>query len=400
MIRARRPRLSLLAMLLWCGCGGGATFEADPQPATIAVFPAGPLTVRAGDALALSLTVRDRNGQGLSTHVSFISSAPNVATAAAVPCCSTSSYALTALAPGTAVITAFSGDAVTKLTVNVVTWPRTVVSGPAFGAAARGSVALVTTLDGHVLRLDAASGAVVATYDYYSTYVAFSNDGARAFFANTVFDLATGSEVHALVADPSTTCGQITAAREQPGGTLIFLGCSGGVLTVNGTTSAVISSVAAGPVTSLALHPTDPRLYASVPTDGRVDEISTQSTGLIRELPILGGPQGAVLPGGSEIDVAMEGDHQVERWDLAALEATDSAHVQPLPGGGGPYDLVESTDGTRLLASVGGFVVELDRATITVTKTYWVGGTARRIGVADGRAVVANEGGWIDLLPF
>jgi len=61
---------------------------------------------------------------------------------------------------------------------------------------------------------------------------------------------------------------------------------------------------------------------------------------------------------------------------------------------------VESTDGTRLLASVGGFVVELDRATLTVTKTYWVGGTARRIGVADGRAVVANEGGWIDLLPF
>jgi hypothetical protein len=29
-----------------------------------------------------------------------------------------------------------------------------------------------------------------------------------------------------------------------------------------------------------------------------------------------------------------------------------------------------------------------------------VGNIARRIGVADGRALVANEGGWVDLLPF
>ena len=120
----------------------------------------------------------------------------------------------------------------------------------------------------------------------------------------------------------------------------------------------------------------------------------------MRELPILGGPQTAVLPGGGEIDVAMEGEHQIERWDLTGPTETDSLTVRPLPNGAGPFDLEASNDGTRLLASAGSFVVELDRATLTATKTYWVGGTARRIGVADGVAVVANEGGWVDILPF
>jgi hypothetical protein len=121
---------------------------------------------------------------------------------------------------------------------------------------------------------------------------------------------------------------------------------------------------------------------------------------LVRELPVLGGPQGAVLPGGAELDVAMEGENQIERWDLTAPKATDSLSLPPLPNGPGPFDLAESADGSRLLVSVGSTAVELDRVTLAVIRTYWVGGHARRIGITGGHAFVANEGGWVDLIPF
>ena len=398
----RRPLASLLppvAIVLSLGCGSSLD-EVNPEPANMEVLPAGPLTIRQGDVAPLAFAVSDRNGHPMSSYgtIQFNTSSPGVATASSV---GVNSYALTAKAPGTAVITAITGNALAKLTVNVVAWPRTAVSGGAYGATARGGTALVTTLDGHVLRLDVATAAVVATYDYASTYVAFSDDGTQAFFGNTVFDLASESAVRPLVTDQSTTCGQIAAARERPQGSIIYLACEAGVVSASVTTGAVLGTFSTPfPVSSLALHPTDPRLYASVPTAGRVYELSTESGALVRELPILGGPQTAVLPGGSEIDVAMGGDRQIERWDLSGPAATDSLPIQLLPDAAGPFDLVLSGDGTRLLASAGAFVVELDRASLSVTRTYWVGGTARRIGVAQGVAVVANEGGWVDLLPF
>ncbi len=394
-----RPlRLLLFAIVPCLGCGSSLE-EVNPGPASMDVFPAGPLIVRRGDVVPLSFAVRDRNGHGLfPPPIELSSSASKVATAAST---SIDSYALTAGAPGTAVITAITGNAVTRLTVTVTDWPRTAVSGGAFGAAARGGTALVTTLDGHLLRLDAASGAVAATYDYYSTYVAFSNDGTRAFFGNSVFDLASATVVRPLVTDANNTCGDIAAARERPQGSIMYLGCTVGVVAASTATGDVVNTFSTPfPVNSLTLHPTDPRLYAAAPTAGRVYELSTETGLLVRELPILGGPQTAVLPGGGEIDVAMEGEHQIERWDLTGPTETDSLTVRPLPNGAGPFDLEASNDGTRLLASAGSFVVELDRATLTATKTYWVGGTARRIGVADGVAVVANEGGWVDILPF
>ena len=245
--------------------------------------------------------------------------------------------------------------------------------GGAFGAAAHAGTGLVTTLDFHVLRLDATTGAVLATYDFGSSYVAFGDDGARAFFANTVFDLATETELHPILTDQSGVCGDLHAARERPGGAVTFLGCSGGVLAVNSGSGTLINHVpTSSPVNGLALHPTNQRVYASVPGEGQVFEISTQSNELVRSLTIPGGPQAIVLPGGAELYVSMEGKRQVERWDLAGPTLIDSLPLRSVPNAG-PFDLVQSADGSRLLTSVGSVVVELDRASLSVTKTYWVG---------------------------
>lgn len=394
MRRVRRWLLALPAIALLGACAERASFDLYPDPETIIIVPGTAITVRSGDVVPLTVVVVDNNGDVmLGQPVRF--SSTNAAVASV-----TSDSVLTALEPGTTVLTVRSGDASAKLTVEVLTWPRTPVAAGAFGAAARGGTGLVTTLDFKVLRLDATTGAVLATYDFGSTYVAFSDDGTRAFFANTVFDLATESELHPILTDQSWVCGDLYAARERAGGGVTYLGCSAGVLAVNSGSGTLINSVPTPyPVNGLALHPVDQRIYASVPTAGQVFEISTQSHELVRSLTILGGPQALVLPGGTELYVSMEGQGQVERWDLAGPALMDSLPLRPVPNEK-LFDLVQSVDGTRLLASVGSVVVELDRVSLSVTRTYWVGGVARRIGVTEGRALVANEQGWVDLLPF
>jgi hypothetical protein len=382
------------ALVLFGACAERASFHLDPDPETITILPGTALTVRSGDLVPLTVIVVDNNGDfmpGEPVHFSGTNAA--VATVS-------SDYVITALEPGTTVLTARSGGASARLTVEVLTWPRTPVSGGAFGAAAHGGTGLVTTLDFQVLRLDATTGAVLATYNFGSSYAAFNDDGARAFFANTVFDLASETELHPILTDQSGVCGDLYAALERPGGAVTFLGCSGGVLAVNSGSGTLINNVpTAYPVNDLAMHPTNQRVYAAIPSAGQVYEISTQSNELVRSLTIPGGPQALVVPGGTELYVSLEGKLQVQKWDLAGPTLVDSLPLRSVPNAG-PFDLVQSADGIRLLTSVGSVVVELDRASLSVTRTFWVGGIARRIGVTEGRAIVANEQGWVDLLPF
>jgi len=215
-----------------------------------------------------------------------------------------------------------------------------------------------------------------------------------------VVDLASGVAVRSILGDPNSSCCAISDVVDHPP-YVTYVGCSGGVVAASRTTGEVLATHSTPyPVNSLAMHPTRPLVYASATTAGRVYEIDADADALVRELPILGGPQGAVLPGDDEIDVAMEGEHQIEKWNLAGPAATDSLALSTVANGAGPFGLALSADGTHLLASAGSFVIEVNRADLAVTRKYWVGGTARRIGVADGVALVANEGGWVDMLPF
>lgn len=397
MIRVH-PWWSAMAILMNLGCGG-TNPEANPTPESMEISPAGPLIVRAGDVVPLGITVRDRTGQGLFIHepIEFTSTHPEVANAGEP---SLGSYILTAVAPGKAVIIAKTEGVGAQIDVTVAAWPRGEVSGGAYGAAAQGSVVMVTTLDGHVDRVDPVTGNVLAEYDFSSPYVALSADASRAFFGNTVLDVASGTPTGSLLAD-TDQCGSIFAARERPQGSIIYVGCGSGVVVASSTTGATVGTIpTAMPVNALALDPTGQRLYASAPSAGRVYEISTGTSTLLRELPILGGPQATALPGGDDLYETMEGEHQIERWDLSGPTATDSVAVQPVLGLSGPFDLALNGAGTQLLASAGPFVLQVDRATLTVSKTYWVGGIARRIAVSGGSALVANEGGWVDVLPF
>jgi len=400
-----RPWRSVAFLVTTLGCGSGNP-EANPTPHSIDMTPVGPLTMRPGDVAPLGIVVRDRHGDALFGHgaITFSSSAPQVATAAEV---SPISWTLTAHAQGTAIIQAKLEGAVGQMTVKVTVWPRGDMDGGTFGAAARGSVVMVTTLNGirrgggHIVRVDPASGSVQAEYDFSSTYVALSADASHAFFGNVVFDLASEAQTGALVTDVNS-CGDITAAVERPQGSAMYLGCSVGVVVASSTGDILGTIPTAAPVNSLALDPTGDHLYASAPSAGRVYEISTATSTLTRELPILGGPQTSVLPGGNELYESMEGEHQIERWDVSGPTEVDSLPIQQALGAGpsGPFDLALSADGTRLLTSAGPYVIELDRPALTVTKTYWVGGVSRRIAVAGGSALVANENGWVDVLPF
>jgi len=393
-----RPWWSVACLVMVLGCGSDNP-EANPTAHSIEIRPGGPLTMRQGDTSGFNVIVRDRTGAVIGHGpLSCSTSARNVATSVANTLYD--SCQLAAVGAGTAIIQAEVEGVVGQMTVKVLTWPRGEVSGGAHGVAVRGSVALVTTLDNHVDRIDPASGAVQAQYDFTSPYVALSADASHAFFGNVVFDLASGTQTGVLVNDISS-CGEIGAAVERPQGSANYVGCSVGVVIASSSTADILATLPTSAVSSFALDPTGDHLYATSFSAGRVYEISTATNTLARELPIPGGPQASVAPGDNELYEAMESQRQIERWDLRAGAPADSVPIlKPLGFYAGPFDLALSADGTRLLTSAGPYVVEVDRADFTVSQTYWVGGNSRRIAVSGGTALVANEGGWVDVLPF
>lgn len=165
-------------------------------------------------------------------------------------------------------------------------------------------------------------------------------------------------------------------------------------------TARIVASVAL-PATShhLALHPSGSRLYVATRAAGTVLEVDTQRHHVTRTFVTGGQPQGlAVSRDGRSLYVGNERD------GLNVICLPTGRVLRTLDVGGEAVSLALSPDERLLCISLvfAGAVAIVDRASLTVRETLRMGGRPGQIAFDPvGRVmIVANEAGWVDLLPI
>jgi len=375
-------------------------------PTTLQVTPSN-LILSAGDNQTLTSRVLDALGQVIPGKVvSYASSATGVATVS-------SAGVVHAVANGSAVITATSGDL--SATVGVFVGdvpPGTVVatvevaSGP-WGARVFGNRFFVTGISGVL------NGGEGAPYTFPTSIfvggqtldVAVNAAGTRAYVASTtdaegegvaVVDLGTGTVLDVLHLTDAFT--NDLAVELSPDESVLFVGTGAGVERVTlatGDHRAVTGVV--GSVTAFSRHPTEPKLYGNM-AYSQVVEIDMETAAALRtfdpaDFGVSGTVQAtAVSPDGKRLYA------ETESGDLMSWNLETGEPDLKLANGGG-FGLAISPDGKVLYVGRNDTVLMVDPGSLILLKTVNVGGGVRRVAVrADGTAIAANESGWVNFI--
>jgi YVTN family beta-propeller protein len=265
------------------------------------------------------------------------------------------------------------------------------------------NVVYVGRLDaGAVMRFNATNTTAVETINVGSvpTELAFDATGATAYVTNqgsqtvSVVNVATNTQTRTI---PVT--GSPFAIAVSPDGSRIYVTTNANkVYAIDPATGAVGGELATGETANgLALNADGSKLYVSTRDGGSVMELDAATMTLLRTFNAGTRTQGVlVAPDNSELYVVTEVG-QLLFFNLAtgALSAT-----LDLNGNGG-FGIAYSPDKTKLYVTVMGIgtVRVVDRATRAITKSWYVDGIPRRIGVtSDGTIVVANEAGYVSWL--
>jgi YVTN family beta-propeller protein len=263
-------------------------------------------------------------------------------------------------------------------------------------------ITYVTQADAGVSRIDLATRDSIAGISPFAgpVDVAFSPATGLAYVSNefsgvvSVVDPATNAVVS------ETPLGITTfRIRVGPGAGRVFVTVDDvKTYLLDATSYAVVDSAPAGPASNgIAFHPDGTRWYVSSYSGQGVSELSIGTNLLLRTLPVSGANQEVVVsPDGTELYVA------AEQSGVHVIRLSDGSDIGTISGTVGAFGMALSPDGTLLYvtSAQAGTVEVVDRAAHAVLRTYFVGGTPRRVAVkADGSvAVVANEVGWVDFL--
>ncbi|HWC74716.1 MAG TPA: YncE family protein [Gemmatimonadales bacterium] len=153
------------------------------------------------------------------------------------------------------------------------------------------------------------------------------------------------------------------------------------------------------PATShhLALHPAGCLLYVATRAAGSVLEIDTSRFEVERTFALGGWPQGMVVsPDGATLYVANE--HR----GLDVVQLATGRRTCTLALEGGAVSLAQSPDRRTLYAGLvhSGKIAAIDIASLSVRTMIETGGRPRQIAFdGAGKIVIANEAGWVDILP-
>ncbi len=365
------------------------------------------ITIGRGRSLQMGVSVLDAVGTAIPDAVVGYAAGPaNLLTI-------TSAGFLTAAdALGDGSVTVRSGSLETTVTVHVVdaTHPQGTIVGTTtvadgfstFGVAISPSGRIATGgLSGAVSVGALPSFALASTdHDGQITAVAFGPDD-RLYASGVPYDGVSeidpddGHVVRSLSGLVGTPFDLVVS----PDGQTIYLGTGDGRVYFIDVPSFTVRHelTVGGAFVHLALHPTQPKLYASPQSGPAIIEIDT-GTREQRPLPTsAGAPQAvAVSLDGTELYVANEWG-TVEVLTIASAETAASI---PLECGG--YGMARTPDGVQLYVtcSQSGVIKIIDPATRAVIGTLPASGIPRRAAVSpDGSTVaVANEGNTVDFI--
>lgn len=231
------------------------------------------------------------------------------------------------------------------------------------------------------------------------TRIAFEPTGRRAYVSNqfsdslSVIDTATDKVVDEIPVAGNPAPLVIGANRQ-----IVYVTTNLDRLFAIDVRSKRVMAEADLPAAShhLALHPDRQRLFVATRSAGVVLELDAKTLERLRSFRVHGYAQALVVADGAELYSANESG-----WlDVLNLETGDV--VASLRLDAGAYGLDLSPDAQWLfvtLPSVGRVAV-ISRMSLRQVHTIQAGGTPRHTAfTADGRtAVIANEGGWVDIL--
>lgn len=282
---------------------------------------------------------------------------------------------------------------------------RVPMGGRPFGVAVHGAhLAYITRAHAAAVEcLDLTTGRSIGTIPVgcVPTAVAFDSTGTRAYVSIqfcdriAVIDATTHSPIGAL---PVPACPfPIVLARN--GRILYFTTNEDRLYALCLGKQRIVASLPL-PATShhLALHPTETRLYVSTRAGGTVIEVDTVRHQVTRTFELGGQTQGlAVSRDGMSLYVANE-HHGL---DVVCLPT--GLRIGPVNPGAPAIGLTLSPDEQEIYVGLvsSGAVAVLDRASLKVRATLPTGGRPRGMAFdQSGRVlVIANEAGWVDVLP-
>jgi DNA-binding beta-propeller fold protein YncE len=154
------------------------------------------------------------------------------------------------------------------------------------------------------------------------------------------------------------------------------------------------------PATShhLALHPAGDRLYVATRAAGSVLEVDANRLRVLRSFPLGGWPQGMVVsPDGTMLYVANE------QRELDVVQLSSGKCVARVEQARGAVSLAASPNHRLLYAAHPreGRVSVIDIPSLTPRGTLATGGRpGQTVFDHRARAIITNEGGWVDLLPI
>jgi outer membrane protein assembly factor BamB len=377
-----------------------------PVPVSISADPS-TMTIGPGRSRQIVATLRDIVGDPVPGHsFTFESSDEAIITV-------TATGVAQSVGPlGSATVTVRSGELSTTVSITVapivglegVLAGRAPLAGSPYGlAVSANGLVLVGTLSGTIAKAQLPNFALapLPVTGGMVQAIAFNSTGTVAWASGapndglTAIDVASGTAIGSVLPLDGTPIDVIVSPDDQR---VYQSTATGKVYIIDAGTRDILHTVSVGSqVVHLAVHPTQPRVYASVTEEARVVEIDAATGQIRRPFAVNGRPQKLLVSAdGLDLFVAIEGGTSgVERWDL--LSGTRELSVSTC----GPFGMAATPDGTILFAGCqGGSILQIDAATLTLQKTFELGGLPRRMAMSpDGSTlIIANEVGVVDFV--
>jgi YVTN family beta-propeller protein len=373
------------------------TATATPDvPASVRFTPADPIVLGVGYSQQISAAAVDRFGNVTTTPVTL-------SIAAGGGFFTLSAGVVAGTARGSGSVVAVAGAISASQAVSIVDpWSRASVIARPFGVAVSGTAVFTTQLDAStVSRLQLPFGAVTGiSVGTTPTDVAANAAGTIALVSNQsdgtvgVIDLGTNQQTRTIGAGGSTFR-VITSAD----GTRGYATQAGGKLVViDLATGTSLGSITIPPTANgLAMGAGDTLVYVSS-MGGNIAVVNVRQNVVTQTFTVPGTLQDlAISSDGSTLYVAHEDTPRIDVVSIATGAVTSQITTPSVA-----FGLKLAPDGRTLYVThpSSGRVSAIDRLTGVLIRSFAVGGSPRRISFdrATGRAVVANEAGWLDYL--